>query len=226
LWQYLIVARKYVMTKRAAQVEQTRLRITEAAMELHGTVGPARTTITAVAERAGVDRLTVYRHFPDEDALFHACSSHWLALNPRPDTTRWRSIGDPEQRLRSALRELYAWYRQTRPMLERVRRDATLVPALAESRQGWDAYADEAARVLRRGWGARGKTATLRDAALAHALDFGTWLSLRQQGLADADAAELMVRLVIATAGPSAAGATGGSGGRRRRASSAPTPRP
>jgi AcrR family transcriptional regulator len=226
LWQYSIVTRKYEMTKRAAQVEHTRLRITEAAMELHGTVGPARTTITAVAERAGVDRLTVYRHFPDEDALFHACSSHWLALNPRPDTARWRSIDDPEQRLRSALGELYPWYRQTRPMLEHVRRDATLVPALAESRRGWDAYADAAARVLRRGWGARGKAATLLDAALAHALDFGTWLSLRQQGLPDADAAELMVRLVTATAGPSAGGATGGSGGRRRRASSAPTPRP
>jgi AcrR family transcriptional regulator len=224
LWQYLIVARKYEMTRRAAQVEETRLRITEAAMELHGTVGPARTTITAVAERAGVDRLTVYRHFPDEDALFHACSTHWLASNPRPDTSRWRSIGDPEQRLRIALGELYAWYRRTRPMLERVRRDASLVPALSASRRGWEAYADEAARALRPGWGARGKSARLLDAALGHALDFATWLSLSQQGLSDADATELMVRLV--TAGRPTTDATGGTGGRRRRASSAPTPRP
>ena len=195
-------------------------------MELHGTVGPARTTITAVAERAGVDRLTVYRHFPDEDALFRACSSHWLGLNPRPETARWLSIADPEARLRSALGELYAWYRRTRPMLELVRRDASVVPALADSRRGWEAYAEEAARALRNGWSARGKPARLLDAALAHALEFGTWLSLSQQGLSDADATRLMVRLVSATAGPPVGGATGGTGARRRRASSAPTPRP
>jgi AcrR family transcriptional regulator len=219
------MARRYEMTKRAEQVAQTRLRITEAAMELHGTVGPARTTITAVAERAGVDRLTVYRHFPDEDALFRACSSHWLTLHPRPDTSPWASVDDPEVRLGIALRALYAWYRRARPMLELVRRDAQLVPALAESRRGWDEYVAEASRSLRRGWSARGTRGTLLDAALAHTLEFSTWLSLSQQGLADEDAAELMVRLVVAGARPTPR-PRGGTGGRRRRASSAPTPRP
>jgi AcrR family transcriptional regulator len=204
LWQYWDVARKYEMTRRADQVERTRLRITEAAMELHGTVGPARTTITAVADRAGVDRLTVYRHFPDEDALFRACSSHWLDLNPRPDPARWSSIDDPRSRLRAALGELYAWYGRTRPMLELVRRDASLVPALADSRSRWEEYSVAAARTLRSGWGARGKRARLLDAALAHALDFGTWLSLSRQGLSNTDATDLMVRLVAAAARPSA----------------------
>ena len=124
------MARKYEMSRRAEQVEQTRLRITEAAVELHGSVGPARTTISAVAERAGVDRLTVYRHFPDEQALFAACSRHWRALNPPPDPARWAAIGDPAARLAQALDELYCWFRSTHPMLENVIRDRPFVPAL------------------------------------------------------------------------------------------------
>ena len=77
---------------------------------LHGSVGPARTTISAVAERAGVQRATVYRHFPDEEALFGACSAHWIAANPLPDLAGWAAVEDPDERLRSALSELYAWY--------------------------------------------------------------------------------------------------------------------
>lgn len=213
------------MTKRAEQVERTRLRITEAAMELHGTIGPARTTITGVAERAGVDRLTVYRHFPDEEALFRACSAHWLSLNPRPDPATWVSIPDPEHRLRTAVRELYAWYRRTHPMVELVRRDAPLVPALDEARRKSAEYTASALRTLRRGWGARGRRVALLDAALAHALDAGTWLSLSAHGLRDDEAAELMVRLAATAARPAPLDARGGSGGRRSRASSGPTPR-
>ena len=213
------------MTKRAEQVEGTRLRITEAAMELHGTIGPARTTITAVAERAGVDRLTVYRHFPDEEALFRACSSHWLSLNPRPDPATWGSIPEPEHRLRTAVRELYAWYRRTHPMVELVRRDAPLVPALDEARRRSAEYTASALRTLRRGWGARGRRAVLLDAALAHALDVGTWLSLSAQGLRDDEAADLMVCLAAVAARASGPETRAGSGGRRARASSGPTPR-
>lgn len=194
------MARRYEMRRRAEQVEQTRLRITEAAIELHGTLGPARTTITAVAESAGVDRLTVYRHFPNEEALFRACSSHWLALHPRPDPAGWVAVDEPEQRLRVALGELYGWYRATHPMMELVRRDAQLVPALAESRRVWERYLADVLHSLRRGWRARGRRKTLLDAALAHAVDLGSWLSLSRQGLDDEEAAELMRGFVVAAA--------------------------
>jgi AcrR family transcriptional regulator len=101
--------RRYRKRRRAELEAQTRLRITEAAVELHGSVGPARTTISAVADRAGVQRATVYRHFRDEDALFEACSSHWMAQHPLPDAVAWSAIEDPDERLRTALHELYAW---------------------------------------------------------------------------------------------------------------------
>jgi AcrR family transcriptional regulator len=108
--------RTYRMKRRAELEAQTRLRITESAVALHGTLGPARTSISAIAERAGVRRSTVYRHFPDEAALFAACSSHWRAANPPPELAAWRAIADPDERLRVALRELYGHYRRTEAM--------------------------------------------------------------------------------------------------------------
>ena len=102
--------RPYRKRRRAQLEAETRLRITEATVDLHGSVGPARTTISAVADRAGVQRATVYRHFPDEDALFDACSSHWRAQHPLPDPAHWAKIDDPDERLRLALGELYDWY--------------------------------------------------------------------------------------------------------------------
>src|SRR3954453_23200307 len=98
--------RSYELKKRAEAMAGTRLRITEAAVELHGSVGPSRTTVSAVAERAGVQRHTVYRHFPTEAALFSACSSHWATKNPWPDPAGWTSLGD-------GLDQLYRWYEQT-----------------------------------------------------------------------------------------------------------------
>src|SRR5919106_5043085 len=109
--------RPYRKRRRAESEAATRQRITEAAMELHGTVGPARTTISAVAERAGVQRATVYRHFPSETELFEACSGHWYSLNPMPDPSRWAEIADSEERLRAALGDLYEWYAWAEPML-------------------------------------------------------------------------------------------------------------
>src|SRR6476661_10305264 len=101
--------RQYRMKRRAEQEAQTRLRITESAVDLHGTLGPARTSVSAIAEHAGVRRSTVYRHFPDERALFGACSAHWAATNPPPDIAAWSAIGDPDKRLETALAELYAY---------------------------------------------------------------------------------------------------------------------
>ena len=127
-----VETRKYEKKRRAELEAETRRRITETAVELHGTVGPARTSISAIAERAGVRRSTVYRHFPDEAALFDACRSHWAAANPLPDIGAWAAIEDPDERLRTALDELYAFYRRTERMMENLHRDERTMPLVAE----------------------------------------------------------------------------------------------
>ena len=117
----------------------------------------ARTTISAIAEHAGVERLTVYRHFPEEATLFAACSAHWLARNPPPDPGPWIEIADPEARLRRALVNVYAYYRRSAAMLRNTLRDAALVPALATAVAGWDGYLKTAVDLLARSWPSRGR---------------------------------------------------------------------
>src|SRR3954451_5653843 len=108
--------RRYRKRLRAEQEQQTRQAITEAAMKLHGTVGPARTTVSAIAEEAGVQRATVYRHFPDEPSLFEACAGHYMSMHPPPDPSRWEEITDPAERLREALTDVYRWWEETEDM--------------------------------------------------------------------------------------------------------------
>ena len=178
--------RAYRKRRRAEQEEETRLRITEAAVDLHGSVGPARTTVSAVAERAGVQRATVYRHFPDEEALFAACSSHWAALNPPPDPAAWAEIADPDERLRRALSELYSWYGDNRQMLANTSRDRPLVPAMRRPAEAFGLFYDAAAEALIRGRPERGTRRRRVRAAIGHALAFETWRSLvEEQGLSD-----------------------------------------
>ena len=185
--------RPYRKRRRAELEEETRRRITEATVALHGTVGPARTTVSAIAERAGVQRATVYRHFPDERALIGACSAHWNAANPRPDIAGWAAVEDPDGRLRSALTELYAWYDRTEYMVERVTRDAAVVEPLREAMARAAGWYEAATGVLAEG---RPGDAARARAAIAHALAFDTWRSLvRRQGLAPEEAVELMQRL-------------------------------
>jgi AcrR family transcriptional regulator len=174
--------RRYTLRKRADAMDATRRRITEAAVELHGTVGPARTTMTAVAERAGVQRQTVYRHFADEEQLLAACSAHFAARHPWPDAGRWRAIADPAERLRIGLDELYAWYETTDAMWTNVLRDETLVAAVGPALEPLRAYLDDAARALTAGWGARGRRPAMLLAATHHAVDFQTWRSLARDG--------------------------------------------
>src|SRR3712207_4607879 len=143
--------RKYELKKRAEQVAETHRRITGAAIELHGTVGPSRTTLSAVAERAGVERRTLYRHFPTEADLFAACSAHYFAANPWPDLDDWRAIRNPQQRLERALDELYAYYERTDPMLANVLRDAELVELARDAVAPLLTYLEEAAETLTRG---------------------------------------------------------------------------
>lgn len=196
-----IMSRRYTLRRRAEGVDETRRRITEAAVALHGSVGPARTTISAVADRAGVQRLTVYRHFPDETALFRACSSHWIAANPPPDLSRWRAITDPRARLDQALRELYGYFGRTAAMWERVYRDAPIVPALEGPFSEWLGYLADARRVLAAGWGARGRRRRQLEAAVAHAVEFPTWASLTNAGAGVDDAVMLMAGMVEAASG-------------------------
>jgi len=189
--------RPYRKQRRAELEERTRLRITESAVELHGTVGPARTSVSALAEHAGVRRSTVYRHFPDEAAVVAACSAHWLAANPPPDLERWAAIEDPEQRLRSALEELYARYRRTEAMMANLLRDEDAVAPVKQGMDAFRGYLGAARDVLMAGRRARGRGRVA--AATGHALSFSTWRSLaHEQGLDDKRAAELMCRLVAA----------------------------
>lgn len=191
--------RRYEQRKRAALQADTRLRITEATAQLHRTVGPARTTISAIAELAGVRRATVYRHFPDERSLFLACSGHFAEANPRPDPARWWAIGDAEQRLRVALDELYGWYERTEPMMTNILRDADSMPIIHEIAAPRFAYMASLAEGLERGWDVRGRRLQQLRAALALALDFRVWHTLWERQLDRSEAVELMVTLVRAS---------------------------
>jgi AcrR family transcriptional regulator len=187
--------RKYELKKRAEQLEETRRRITEATVELHRTVGPAATQITEIARRAGVQRVTVYNHFPDETSLLTACSAHWRALHPAPDPASWLTAKDPGDRLRRGLTELYAWYRETEPMTANVLRDAATVAALRPIvDRGLGAYLDEVHRILTGPIRVRGRRRERVDAATRAAVEFHVWRALA--GLGDADAAELTAGLV------------------------------
>ena len=195
--------RPYRLKRRAEAEQRTRLRITESAVELHGTLGPARTSISAVAQRAGVRRSTVYRHFPDEASLFSACTSYWMAAHPFPDVGRWVAIDDPAVRLMAALAELYAHYRRTEPMMSNILRDEATMPIVKRMLGGYRDYLTAARDVLMNG--RRGRRPQRLLAAVGHALTFGTWRSLAgEQQLTDSQAADLMSRLVAVAAGGSA----------------------
>ncbi|MDX6440979.1 MAG: hypothetical protein QOE43_708 [Gaiellaceae bacterium] len=193
------MARKYELKQRAESLAATRERIVEATVELHDSLGPARTTISAIAERAGVQRLTVYRHFPDERSLFEACSGHWTSQNPKPDPSIWAAIEDPEERLHVALLEIYSFFRATQGMTGNILRDMPELPVLQEVAAPLFEYWQTVRDVLDRGWEARGRQRALLRAVIGHAIAFDTWRSLTEhEGLDDVVAAGAMVRLVQA----------------------------
>jgi AcrR family transcriptional regulator len=193
------VARAYELKRRAEGLSATRERIVEATVELHESLGPGRTTISAIADRAGVQRLTVYRHFADERALFAACSGHWSARNPLPDFSAWAGIVDPEERLRVALISIYGFFRATEGMTGNLLRDLPDSPALQEAAEPFRLYWQSVRGLLERGWAVRGRRRHVLQAVIRHALEFDTWKSLaRAGGLADEVAADAMVRLAHA----------------------------
>jgi AcrR family transcriptional regulator len=190
------MSREYRKRKRAESEAQTRQRITEAVMRLHETIGPAKTTVSAIADEAGVQRATVYRHFPDEEALVDACSTHWLSLNPPPDPSPWSAIADPDERLRRALRETYDWYAGTEDMVEKIVRDAPRVPAIAVRMRARLDAADAIAELLMAGRRLRGARRKRVRAAIGHGLEFETWRSLvRRQGLSTDEAVDAVASL-------------------------------
>jgi AcrR family transcriptional regulator len=189
--------RKYEMKRRAERVQETRQRIAEAAMELHETVGPARTTVSAIAEKAGVQRHTYYAHFPELKDLYRACSAHHMERNPLPDPSRWAEISGPEERLTRALSEVYAYFGDNEALLTNVLRDTPLDPVLQENNvflfRHWEAMRDTIADAFE----ASGARREALLAAIALALDFQTWRTLvRQQELSQDRAVELMVGMV------------------------------
>ncbi len=195
------MARKYQMRQRAKSEEETRQRIVDATIHLHREIGDAGTTISAIAERAGVGRVTVYRHFPDERSLLSACTSHYMGQNPPPVPSPWEVIVDPGERLTAALDDLYAYYRRNEGMLARAEQDSASNPILAELMQPLAEYQATIRDMLAR----ERRDDPLVVAAIGHAVAFATWRSLtRGQGLDDAGAAKLMRDLVrCVTAGVS-----------------------
>jgi AcrR family transcriptional regulator len=187
--------RPYRLGKRAAGQADTRRRIVEAALELHTSIGPLATTVSAIAERAGVERLTVYRHFPDEKTLYAACTAHYMSLHPPPDPRSWLTIHDPRERMRRGLSEQYAWFADNEPRQASILRDIEAVRARG-SLPHRPPFEGPAVEALLPGWQARGRARERLRATLGHALSFYTWRSLeREQKLTRDDAIELMVGL-------------------------------
>ena len=192
---------KYNLKRRAERQEETRLRIARATVELHEILGPSKTTISAIAERAGVGRPTVYSHFPDEISLGKACSSLDLAENPLPDPGPWEEISDPEQRLRVALAELYAYFHRRERLLANVLRDAEreweVNANVREIMKPMVEHWERMKETLAAGWEVSGGHPQPLLGAIGVTLDFETWHTMvRKQGLTDEQALDLMVGMV------------------------------
>ena len=187
--------RPYRQNKRAEAAAETRRRIVEATVELHRTVGPRHTTVAEVARRAGVERLTVYNHFPEEADMVRACQGHWLGLHPPPDRAKWAETVDPELRLRAALWELFSWFEETEEMTSRIVRDAPDLPSFAFIVKGWQEQNQRTVAML-----SAGRVPSPRlEAALRAVISFATWQTMcRHTGLAKAAAVELAIDWVRA----------------------------
>lgn len=184
------MARSYQLKQRGERQKLTRLKIIEAAIDLHQAKGLAATTMSDIAERAKVGRVTVYRHFPDEAALIGACSWQYFQSHPLPDPEPWRSVQNATERLRRGLRETYAYHRATEAMMTRVLPEARDLPIMIPYHSHWKRAAD----ILSAGLPGSARRKTLLEAALALALSFDTWhFLIRGQELSDDQALEMMM---------------------------------
>ena len=183
--------RPYRMAKRAESRDETRARIVDAAIALHEEVGPRATTISAIAERAGVQRLTVYRHFPDDPSMFEACSSGWYGRNPFPDLDAIEGAGI--QGCRDGLVALYRYYGGAERMLASVLRDAPYMPALQEPNQPFTDFMHDLRRKLLERMSPPLSREAFTATTLGHAIRFTTWQSLQEAGLTDDAKADLVI---------------------------------
>lgn len=207
------MARPYELKRRAERRDETRERIVAAAIELHQTIGPRATTMTDIATSAGVGRVTVYRHFPDEATLARACSGQYFERHPAPEPARWQAICDPSERLCAALREVYAYHRATEAMMTHVLADARDHDVMAPYHAHWRRATD----VLVGPWNLRGRRRDSLRAGIALALSFDTWRTLvRGEGLTDRQAIEVALRLTGESRPPPARSTTDGGPSRRR----------
>jgi len=184
--------RVYRKKLRAKQHEETRRRIVESAVALHESIGGEQATVTKIADRAGVSRVTVYRHFPDEQSLLQACTQHYLSANPPPDPSIWMSFSERKERLRAALTEIYGYHRRTERMMDRAFADSLSNEILAELLEPYFDFWNHVRDMLAAAW----------DGApvapiIGHSIDFRTWKTLvREQGMPEEQAVELFVDLV------------------------------
>lgn len=179
------MTRKYELNKRAERQDATRQRIVEATVSLHEEIGPARTSISAIAHRAGVERLTVYRHFATEGDIFRACSARYDELHPLPGGTAWQAIDDPFDRLTFGLTELYRYFAETERMMSAVMRDAPSTPSMAESFAHYEQRFRVLFALLVTGFVAKGIPADRVQVPIRLAIDFHTWqILMREQGMA------------------------------------------
>ena len=184
--------RRYVLRARGVQMADTRARIVQAMIQLHQEVGPSRTTVSAIAERADVERLTVYRHFKDESEMLAACSHRYFELNPPPSPSAWTDEPDPARRSRRALQDFYAFFSRTAPMFEKVYRDASENRALKNVMDQFDAHLRAMADGLAAAW-PRDKGAGKRQLILRHAIKFSTWQSLESDRVGNGQKVDLML---------------------------------
>jgi AcrR family transcriptional regulator len=186
------MTRTYTLKRRAEQREETRRRIVDAAVDLHGSVGPAQTTVSMVARRAGVQRHTVYAHFPDEWSLLLACSGQVQERDPLPDAVDWRAIADPSDRLSAGLDAVYGWYERNADLVACVLRDG-------EHHAPTKRINELRMEPVFRAWcDVLGESRTQGQCAMVRlALGYFTWRSLaRESGLDRATAVQAMVRAV------------------------------
>jgi AcrR family transcriptional regulator len=186
------VTRPYVLKARGDQMAETRARIVEAIMHLHQEVGPSQTTVSAVAERAGVERLTVYRHFRNETEMLAACSHRYFELNPPPDPSLWRDESPPARQVRRGLTELYAYFRRTAPMWEKIYRDAGVSEPVKNAVSQFDRYLTQLAEGFATAW-PREKAGSRRHVILRHATKFATWHSLETDRVDDEQKVALLI---------------------------------
>lgn len=199
--------RSYKLNERARAQAETRQRIVEAAVQLHEELGPRATTVSAIADRAGVQRLTVYRHFPDDAAMFHACTTHWNERNPAPDRALWVEETDPMARARAAVGAFAAYYRRTRGMWTVAYRDGPSIEALKEPMSHYADYIDAVANDIAEPFGATGEAKARIFETARMVLRFPVFDGLASDGLDD----EAITGLAMAWL----QGAAGGAGDRK-----------